>query len=75
MEPDQPRTGGFVPKMAEHRVAHFGLQSLEVVCLREDGCAQRASRKPAFWGFFAYEDDLVRVRTSEVGGPATSLDS
>jgi len=69
MEPDHPGAVGFVFKMAEHRVAHFGLQSLEVVCLCEDGCAQRAGRIPAFWGFFDHEDDLVHVMTSDVGGP------
>jgi len=68
MEPDDPWAGGFVVKMAEHRVAHFRLQRLEVVCLCEDGCAQRTGRIAAFWGFFDHEDDLVHVMTSALGG-------
>ena len=73
MEPDDPGAIGVIFKMAEHRVAHFRLQSLEVVCLYKDGCAQRAGRIPAFWGFFDHEDDLVHVMTSDLGGPAASL--
>ena len=69
MEPDDPRAGGFIVKMAEHRVADYRLQSLEVACLSEDGRAQRAGRIPAFRSFFDHEDDLVHVMTSAIGGP------
>jgi len=73
MESDNPRTVGMIFIMAKHRVAQLSLQGLEVVCLCEDGHAQRACRIPAFWRFLDYEDNLVHVMTSEVGGPAAPL--
>ena len=65
--------GAVSGEMAEHRVAHFRLQSLQVVGLREDGFAQRAGRVAVFSSFFDHEDDLVHVVISEVGRPAASL--
>ena len=73
VEPDHPRAIGVVREVAEHRVARYCLQSIEVVRLREDGYAQGARRIPAFWRYLDGEDDLVHVTTSNRRGPAASL--
>ena len=71
MEPDHARAVGGVFEMADHGIAHLGLQSLKVVCLGEDGRAQCARQVAAFWRLFDYEDDLVHVMTSQEEGPAS----